>query len=300
LIETGDVLLDNFRPGVLRRFNLNDHNIRSLNPKLIHCSITGFGPSGPYAGRPAYDAVAQALSGMSSLQIDPLAPQVTGPTLADNATGQVAAYGILAALFERERTGRARRVEVNMLDAALSFIPDAFSYFTDLGLVSDSHLRAHTSQSYVFRCRDDRMLAVHLSSQDKFWREFLTVLNLTSILEDPRFSTRSDRIDNYDELSRIVGPVIAERPLSAWVEQFADRDVPCAPVYDVTEVFHDPQVKYLQPFLDLKHPHKGTITSIRRPVWFDGQRDDQPRRAPPMLGEHTDEVLRELHLEVGA
>lgn len=296
LISTSDVLIDNFRPGVLDRLGLGDEVLRALNPRLVRCSITGFGPTGPYAGRPAYDAVAQGLSGMSSLQLDPEEPRVAGPTLADNATGQFAAYGVLAALIERERTGVARKVDVNMLDAAIAFIPDPFGYLTQMGLVSDPYLRARTSQSYVFRCSDGRMLAIHLSSHEKFWREFLAVIERPDLASDTRFSSRSDRIENYDDLRRIVGEIMSCRPRSEWLKRFSHHDVPFAPVYDVTEVMDDQQVKHLGTFCKLEHPTQGSLTAIRRPVWLDGTRDDQPLRAPPALGEHTDEILRECGL----
>ena len=297
LLRTADVLIDNFRPGVLDRLGFKADVLASLNPKLIHCSITGFGADGPYVDRPAYDAVAQALSGMSSLQVDPASPRVSGPTIADNATGQYAAFGILAALFDRERTGAARRVEVNMLDAAIAFIPDPFGYYTQLGLISDPYLRARTSQSYVYRCQDGLMLAVHLSSHEKFWREFATAVGCTELIDDPRFATRALRIDNYEEIRRIVSPIIEREPRSDWIRKFSQQDVPFAPVHDVTTVAGDPQVSHLQTFFQTHHATEGDLTGIRRPIWLDGQRADQPLQAPPTLGEHTKEILRELGLE---
>jgi crotonobetainyl-CoA:carnitine CoA-transferase CaiB-like acyl-CoA transferase len=293
LLRAGDVLLENFRPGVLARLGFDGPRLAELNPRLVHCSITGFGPDGPYKDRPAYDAVAQALSGMSSLLVDPDAPRIAGPTIADNAAGQNAAFGIVAALMERERTGCARRVEVNMLDSALAFIPDPFGYLTQMGIVSDPYLRARTSQSYVFACADRAMVAVHLSSREKFWTAFLDVVGRPDLASDARFRTRSDRIDNYEALRTEVSPDFAARPRGYWLARFERRDIPYAPVHDVSAVAADPQVIHLRSFFELEHPVQGSLTAIRRPIWTDGQREDQPRRAPPMLGEHTDEVLRE-------
>jgi crotonobetainyl-CoA:carnitine CoA-transferase CaiB-like acyl-CoA transferase len=297
LLRTADVLIDNFRPGVLDRLGFTAVVLASLNPKLVHCSITGFGAAGPYVDRPAYDAVAQALSGMSSLQVDPANPRVSGPTIADNATGQYAAFGILAALFERERTGIARRVEVNMLDSAIAFIPDPFGYYTQLGLISDPYLRARTSQSYVYRCSDGLMLAVHLSSHEKFWREFATAVGCTELIDEPRFATRAQRIENYEDIRRIVSPILEREPRSEWIKRFSQHDVPFAPVHDVTTVADDPQVDHLQTFFRAHHAAEGELTGIRRPIWLDGQRADQPLQAPPTLGEHTKEILTELGLE---
>ena len=294
LVQRADVCLDNFRPGVLERLGFADARLAELNPRLIRCHITGFGPDGPYAERPAYDAVAQALSGMSSLFLQPEDPKVAGPTIGDNVTGHYACQGILAALLERERTGTARRIDVNMLEATLAFMPDPFAYYTQMGLVSDPFLRAHTSQSYAFRCSDGKLLAVHLSSQDKFWQQFVDTLERPDMRANPLFATRMLRIENYRAIHAQAAATFIQHPRAHWIERFAGRDVPFAPVYDVTEVVDDPQVRHLGSFFRLEHPTMGALTAIRRPVWLDGSRSDQPSEPPPVLGEHTAAVLSEL------
>lgn len=294
LLQRADVFLENFRPGVVDRLGFSEERLAELNPRLIRCHISGFGPDGPYAERPAYDAVAQALSGMSSLFLEPEAPKVSGPTIGDNVTGHYACQGILAALLERERTGRARRVDVNMLESTLAFMPDPFAYYTQMDLVSDPYLRARTSQSYAFRCRDGKLIAVHLSSQDKFWQEFIDALERPDMLGNPLFASRALRIDNYRSIHEQAAATIERHPRAYWIERFSGRDIPFAPVYDVTEVFNDPQVRHLGSFFTLEHPKMGTLTSIRRPVWLDGSRADQPCEPPPVLGEHTEAVLREI------
>jgi crotonobetainyl-CoA:carnitine CoA-transferase CaiB-like acyl-CoA transferase len=298
LIRTSDVLLENFRPGVLDRLTFDDQRIRQINPDIIHCSITGFGPTGPYAERPAYDAIAQALSGMSSLFLEPSDPSISGPTIADNITAHVACQGVLAALLGRGRDGVSRRVEINMLDATVAFMPDPFGYLHQMGMVSDMHLRAHTSQSYAFECSDRKLIAIHLSSQEKFWRSFVEVLNRIDLFNDPRFETRMSRIENYEGLRQAVTLEFGKRTRTEWSELFSDAGVPVAPIYDVTEVGSDPQIIHLNTFFRLSHATEGTITAIRRPIRFDGQREDQPAVAPPTLGEHTDEILEYLGLAV--
>ncbi|NUZ04612.1 CaiB/BaiF CoA transferase family protein [Piscinibacter koreensis] len=294
LVRESDVLLDNFRPGVMQRLGWDDAALLAVNPRLVRCSITGFGGDGPYASRPAYDAIAQALSGMTSLFVDAADPRLTGPTIADNVTGQYACQGILAALLERERTGAAPRVDVNMLAATLAFMPDPFAYYTQMDLVSDPSLRVHTSQSYAFVCSDGRNVAVHLSSQSKFWDGFVAAVERPELTDDPRFATRLDRIANYEALRAETAPVFARRTRGDWVARLSSLDVPVAPIYDVTEVFDDPQVRHLDSFVVLEHPQMGPVTSIRRPLFRDGTRSDQPTSAPPVLGEHTAEVLAEV------
>lgn len=137
LVARADVLLENYRPGIMEKLGLGDDVLEAANARLIHCSITGFGASGPYSARPAYDNVAVALSGIASLQLDPEQPQSSGPTIPDNATGMFACYGILGALYERARSGHGHRVDVNMLEAGIAFIPDPFANYTRAGIKSD-------------------------------------------------------------------------------------------------------------------------------------------------------------------
>ncbi len=293
LLGRADILLENYRAGVMERLGLSDAALTATNARLIHCSITGFGASGPYSGRPAYDSVGLALSGIASLFLDPKEPQAAGPTIPDNATGMYAAYGILGALYERERTGRGRRIEVNMLEAAISFIPDPFANHTQLGIENDPLTRVASSHSFAFRCADGKLLAIHLSSQAKFWEGLLTAIERPDLGADPRFASRDQRITNFALLTRTLGEVLATKPRAAWMTLFEANDVPFAPVHNIPDVIDDPQVKHLQTFRTLTHPTEGSITAIRRPVRIDGGRDGSELPAPT-FGEHTDVVLKEL------
>lgn len=294
LLASADVLLDNMRPGALDRLQLGDADIRKLNPNLIHCSITGFGVGGPYSAKPAYDTVAQALSGMSSMYFDPADPQVAGPTIADNVTAHNACQGILAALVARERGQPARRVQVNMVDATIAFMPDMFGVWTQDRILPGVTSRARYSQSYAFTCADGKMIAVHVSSQDKFWEALIGALGREELRVDPRFSDRMLRIKNYEELRKILADVFKGRRREEWLAFFADVDVPLAPVYSIAEVAEDAHVRHFASFVEINHPKEGSLTAIRRPIWLNGSREDQPMLPPPALGEHTEEILREL------
>jgi len=263
LVRRSDVLLENFRPGVLDRLGFDDARLRELNPRLIHCSITGFGADGPYSANPCYDSVAQALSGMSSQFLDPANPRLSGTTISDNVTGQYAANGILAALFERERTGAVRRVEVNMLEATIAFMPEPFGYLTQNGEHADAYLRIRNSQAYAFRCRDDVLVVTHLSSQQKFWEQFLAAIERSELRDDPRFATLDGRVANYDVLLALCAEIFVRRTRDEWLQRFAAYDVPFSPVNGIAEVFDDPQVRHLDSFYMLRHPVKGELTSIR-------------------------------------
>jgi formyl-CoA transferase len=292
LIARVDVLIENYRAGVMERLGLTRAALEAANPRLIHCSITGFGTSGPYSARPAYDMVGQALSGIASLFLDPEHPETAGPTIPDNATGMFAAYGILGALYEREKTGRGRRIEVNMMEASIAFMPDPFANYTRLAIDNDRLTRVASSHSFAFRCADGRLLAVHLSSQPKFWEAFCGVLEHPELIEDARFKTRELRIRNYRELCGVLGDIVATRPRREWMGLLEAADVPFAPVQTIPEVIEDPQVRHLGTFYEERHPTEGRNLGIHRPVLIDGAREAV---APaPTLGEHTDVVLQEL------
>ena len=293
LIAEADVLVDNFRPHVMADLGLDRDTLEAANPRLIHASITGFGADGPYAQRPAYDTVGVALSGMGSLIFDPEDPQVSGPTLADNVTGMTACQGILGALCERSRTGKGCRVEVNMVEAMIAFMPDPFSNYYQAGMPQGLYTRSSVSQSFALRCSDGKLIAVHLSSPDKFWRGLLRAIERPELGSDSRFTERPDRTKHYQILRAELAKSFAQRPLAEWVARLSAEDVPFAPVYAVEEVEHDPQVRHLGTFYDIEHPTQGPQKGIRPPVRFDGERTPV-HSAAPTLGEHTEAVLAEL------
>lgn len=293
LIARADALVDNFRPGVLDRLGFSYAALTGRNPRLIHASITGFGTSGPYRDRPAYDAVAQALSGVLSQFVDPISPQPAGPTLSDNITGFYAAYAVLGALYQRERTGKGCRIETNMLEATIAFAPDGFVNNRRHGMEIGPLSRVSASQSYAFRCQDDKLIAIHLSSPSKFWEGLLKALDRADLATHPDFAERAKRIENYVKLKQELAKTFAMRPRAEWSARLEEADVPYAPVYNVTEVYDDPQVKYLDTFYSVRHPVEGEVFGVRPPLLFDGERLGRIA-APPTVGENTSEILMEL------
>jgi len=288
-----DVVIENFRPGVMKKLGLGYDVLQAANPRLIVCSISGFAEDGPYRDRPAYDTVGQALSGMLGLFVDPDDPKINGPTIADQVTGIYAGYGVLGALYGRQQSGEGALVEIAMIEATMSFMPDMFAAHTRTGVALKPQTRASYSQSFAFPCAGGGMLAIHLSSLEKFWTGLLDVLGHPDLASDPRFATRMARVDNFDALTRTLRPLFAARPRDYWMEKLLNKDVPHAPMHTVPEAMDDPEVKHLGLFHDMHHPEHGKVTMLHRPVRINGRREGDPM-LPPTLGEHTDLILRDL------
>ncbi|MFM0511635.1 CaiB/BaiF CoA transferase family protein [Paraburkholderia sp. RL17-373-BIF-A] len=290
LIRESDIYIQNFRPGAAERLNAGYERLREINPRLIYCAISGFGQTGPAAGRPAYDSVAQAASGFLGLLVNPANPRVVGPAIADSLTGFYATYGILGALHERSHTGVGRKVEVSMLEAMSHFNLDAFTHFYAAGEVMGPYSRPSVSQSYVMECADGKWLALHMSSPEKFWAGLANAIERPGLLEDPRFSNRAGRIEHQEELIKVLGSIFISRTREEWCRRLEVNDVPHAPMYDASEALEDPQAKHLELLVETEHPVMGRFRTVRSPVTFDGERPLDVV-APPTLGEHNDEIL---------
>lgn len=293
LLERADVVLENFRPGVMDKLGLGNVALQELNPRLVRASITGFGPDGPYKDRPAYDSVPLALSGLSSLLLDPEDPRMSGPTIADNITGMYAAQGILAALLRRATTGTGGHVEVNMLEAAISFMPDAFAQYSRAGVVSGPETRVRISQAYTLRAQDGLLVTIHFSSVQKFWESLLKVIERPDLANDERFATPAARTKNYSELRAILMDLFAARPRAEWTGRLAAEGVPGAPVNQVDNVADDPQVRHLGTFVRTVHPEMGEVIGIKSPIRIDGGRRDDPP-PPPVLNADAEAVAAEF------
>lgn len=293
LVETADVLIDNFRSGVMERLGLGPGPLRQRNSRLIICSITGFGDDGPYADRPSYDAVGQAISGISGLMLGADA-QITGPSVVDNLTGMYASHAILGALFDREKTGSAKTIQVNMLESAIAYISDPFANYTMAGVVPEPLMRVRASQSYALRCGDGKLLAIHMSSPTKFWIGAQKSFDRLDLGSDARFADRAGRVENYEQLAVELNNTAKLRTRDHWIDRLVENDVPHAAILTLQEVMDDPQVRYLETFVEISHPKHGPQTVVRRPVRYDGSRADQPLNAAPDLGEHSAEILSSL------
>jgi len=284
LIGQADVYIQNFRPGTATRLGAGPERLLELNPQLVYCSISGFGADGPYAERPSYDSVAQALSGFLSVTVDYRRPQFLGPALADAITGLYASQGILAALVQRGRRGRGCHLEISMLEAMAHFAIEPFAAFFALGETPTSADRPRLAQAYIVHTADERLIAIHLSSLEKFWRGLVAALEAPELGTDPRFNPRERRIAEYETLRAELDSRFAQRPLAHWTARLHAEDVPHAPVNRINDVVRDAQVEHLGIVVPVRTPHSATH-SVRAPWQFAGQRAHAVSAAP-LLDEH--------------
>ncbi len=293
LIASADVFIQNFRPGVAERLGAGEQELRALNPRLVYCAISGFGDSGPAKDRPVFDTVAQAASGYLRLLVPPGDPRVIGPAIADAVTGFYASFGVLAALVERQQTGKGRRVDVSMLEAMCHFNLDSFTHYFSAGEVMTPYSRPSVSQSYVLQCADAKWIALHLSSPEKFWTGLVDAIERPDLLADARFAARGDRIAHHEDLIAVLTPIFKTRAREEWCRRLEAREVPHAPAYDSDEALDDPQARHLGILVEADHPVMGRFRTVRSPLSFDGQRLSDVT-APPVLDEHGAELRAQL------
>ncbi len=293
LIAGADVFIQNFRPGVAEKLGVGEDDLRKVNPTIVYCAISGFGTSGPSRDRPAFDTVAQAASGYLRLLTPPTNPRVIGPAIADAVTGQYAAMGIVAALLERTKTGKGRRLDISMLEAMAHFNLDSFTHYYSAGEVMGPLSRPVVSQSYTFQCSDGKWVAIHMSSPPKFWEGLLEATGQQQLATDPRFAERLERIRHQDDLIDIFTPIFETDTRENWCARLLAAEVPHSPAYESNEALEDPQAKHLQLAVKTRHPEMGESTTVRAPYSFDGEPELEVL-APPTLDEHGAEIRAEI------
>jgi crotonobetainyl-CoA:carnitine CoA-transferase CaiB-like acyl-CoA transferase len=293
LLADADVFIQNFRPGVADKIGVSPSRLQALNPRLVYASISGFGNEGPDRDRPAFDTVAQAVSGFLRLLVNPVHRRVVGPALADSLTGFYAAYGVLAALYERERTGKGRLVETSMFESMAHFNLDDFTHYFSDNQIMGPYSRPNVSQSYVFECADGAWIALHMSSPPKFWENLATAVGQPDMLSLPMFESREARIANYENVIGFLAPIFKTRDRQTWCDTLRELEVPHAPVNTSQEAIESEQAKALQLCVEDPNGPHGVFRTIRSPVTFDGERALEVT-APPVLGAHDEELVAPL------
>jgi len=299
LLTGADVFIQNFRPGVLDKRGLGYDNIKKLNPKIVYCSISGFGPKGPYRDMPGYDTIGQARSGLLSLLTDPGKPQGMGISFSDHLTGMYACYGVLGALMNRMLTGEGQHVETSLLRASVSFVGENAARYFETGHVPRRKHRTTTAGVFAFEDQDGLAFVLHMSSPDKFWLGLFDVVGKPEWAQDSRFNNRKARVENYDALNEQLAPIFRAGKRDDWLRRLIAKDVPAAPINTLDEVFADPQVQSYGFPIEVEHPQMGKMQLIGNAVDM-SRTPPTIDRPPPVLGEQTDEILGALGLDAQA
>ncbi|MDH3317090.1 MAG: CoA transferase [Gammaproteobacteria bacterium] len=296
LASACDVLVENFKTGGLKKFGLDYDSVRQFSPGLVYCSITGFGQTGPYAARPGYDLLIQAMGGLMSITgPEGGEPCKVGVAVSDIMCGMYAAVAILAALRAKDASGRGQHIDMALLDAQVAWLANQGQRYLISGEVARRRGNAHPDvvPYQVFKAKDGHVILG--VGNDQQFRRFCEFAGRPQLADDPRFASNDRRVKNRDALIPELETLFAVRPLAEWLEGLAARNVPCGPVNSIDQVFADPQVAHRQMTVSLPHPLAagGDVTLLANPMRF-SETPVSYRRAPPTVGEHTAEVLKEF------
>ncbi len=294
LIERSDVLVENFRPGVLDRLGFDDARLNALRPSLVVCSINGFGSTGPYKDRPAFDFIAQAMSGFMSVNGGPDDPPLrSGLPISDLVAGLYAALSIAATVPHARATGQGQRAEVSLTNGLVSLLAYIASNMFATGTAPARSGNDHpiAAPYGLFPTRDGEIALA--PADDAFFRRLADALGQPGLKTDPLYATQTARVANRSRINAIVGGIFAANTTAHWVELLNAAGVPCGPVNTVAEVFQDPQILAQDMILDIDHPGHGIVRMLGFPMKLSAT-PCRVRRSAPGLGQHSDEILTEL------
>ena len=292
-----DVVVENFKVGDMARYGLDADSLRTADPRLIYCSITGYGQTGPYARRPGYDFAMQGLGGLMSVTgerdgLPGAGPQKVGVAVADLFTGMYATVAILAALRHRDATGEGQVIDMALLDAQVAMLANLGSQYLVGGSVPHRMGNGHPSivPYQAFETADGHVILA-VGNDGQFAR-FCAIAGHPEWADDPRFTRNADRVRNREALVPLIAGVMLRRGRAAWLAALEAAGIPCSPVNGIDEVFADPQVRARGLQVDIDHPEQDALPMVASPLRLSAT-PVRYRRAPPMLGQHTEDVLRE-------
>jgi CoA:oxalate CoA-transferase len=293
LVRHADVVYDNFRPVILDRLKIDYDTLKAINPRIISCSVSGYGHSGPMRDRPAFDLVMQAMGGiMSYTGPQGGEPVRMGAPMGDLAGGIFAAHGVLAALYERERTGVGRRVDVALLDSQIALLIYRAVYYFLAGEVAEPAGSGHVSAVPIGAFKTQDIHIVIDANGDKFWRALCVAVERPEMADDPRFVDRAGRLKHVEELMETLQTIFLTRPGEEWLRRLDEAGVPSGPINTVDRALSDPQVQARNMVVEVHNAHYGKVNMTGSPIKFNDT-DDRDFLAPPTLSEHTQAILSE-------
>jgi len=293
LVKISDVVYDNLRPTVLKKIGADYETLKKINPKIISCSVSGFGQDGPYRDLPAYDLTIQARGGAMGITGEKKgAPVRMGLPMGDLAGGMFAAYGLVAALFNRERTGQGRRLDIGLLDCQVSLLTYMATYHSIGGLIPEPQGASHEILVPYQSFKTKDLYLVVACPTEKFWQSLCRAMGREDLISHPHFKDALQRIINRQELYQILQDIFLTRTVDEWMEVLRREDVPSAPVNTLDRVMTDAQLLHRRMVVEVDHPVSGKFKSIGNPVKTPGE--EEIFNHPPALGEHTEEILRGL------
>jgi crotonobetainyl-CoA:carnitine CoA-transferase CaiB-like acyl-CoA transferase len=291
-------VLENFKAGTLAKYGLDYGSLSKTNPKLIYCSITGFGQTGPRKDNAAYDFMIQAMGGLMSVTGEPDSmpggrPEKVGVPITDIMTGMYATIAVLAALARRSEKGHGEFIDIGMLDVQVSFLANQAMNYLVSGQTPQRTGNAHPNiqPQDVFKTADGYVVIV--VGNDGQFEKFCAVIGRPDLCNDERFAKNSGRVRNRNELSETINSILANKTMDEWIAAFDTAGVPAGPINTIPKVFADAQVQHREMLINLPHPVAGTVPSVASPMKFT-QAKLSFDRAPPLLGEHSEEILREI------
>ncbi len=293
-----DVLIENYKFGDLERYGLGYAQLREANPRLVYCSVTGFGHTGPYRERPGYDFMIQGMGGMMSVTGEPDGapgggPQRAGVPIADIITGMYASIAVCAALVHRERTGKGQHLDLALLDSQIALLAYQNTNYFATGRPPRriGNLHPNIVPYQPFRASDGEVILA--CGNDNLFRKFCEAAGCPELAQDPRFATNGKRVENRSEMTRLLQELFLKRSKREWIDLLDAAGVPNGPINDVAQVFEEPQVRSRGVRIELEHPVAGKLPMVASPMRFSESRLEY-RLPPPLLGQHTEEVLRDL------
>ncbi len=288
LVKVSDVVYDNQRPEGMKRIGVDYDTVRKINPRIISCSIQGYGTSGPYLGRPSYDDIAQGISGMTSLCGEEGGNPIRSPVaLADISAGMFSVIGIITALYEREHTGKGRRVEVNLLDACMSLMSTHYAIYGLTGKVPGRQGSKHPTSPMlgVFKTKDGYV------TMGPSWPRIMRIIGREDAIDDPRFNTPAKRYENRMALERMIEEGLEKETTEVWQAIFEVEDIAGGPLNTMDKALADPQIVHNKAAITLEHPKYGKIQNTECPIKILDAIEGE-HTPPPLVGEHTEEVLK--------